>query len=266
MNYIAITNLIYARGLMIAFENMGRMFEANQAGLDLDRLRNNLESARGRLEWFKARGMKNAADQGLRLFPELSNESSNPKPRVGVQLQVLGMMQIAHEFKTESVRGQKRKELLAILLEARILGRSEVTMLELFDAIYPNVSESEAASGLKQTVFKVRSSYGQNTITTTANGYALGAITSDAETFLRDSDTQLWQAKKGDVAATRISSVNNDNSPCVLPDGRIVSLWLDRPGNSSGAHELRVVNADGSNPQMLLTGQNISDIGIGCGK
>jgi hypothetical protein len=77
---------------------------------------------------------------------------------------------------------------------------------------------------------------------------------------------QLWRAKKGDVAATRISSVNNDNSPCVLPDGRVVSLWLDRPGNSSGAHELRVVNADGSNPLMLVTGQDISDIGIGCGK
>ena len=102
-------------------------------------------------------------------------------------------MQVAHEGKTETVRGQKRKELLAVLLEARILGRSEVTMLELFDALYPNVSESEAASGLKQTVFKVRSSYGQNTITTTTNGYALGAITSDAETFLRDTDTRLWR-------------------------------------------------------------------------
>jgi tetratricopeptide (TPR) repeat protein len=178
---------------VIAFEKIGRMFEANQAGLDLDRLQNNLESAQGRLEWFKARGMKNAADQGLRLFPELSNESSNPELRVGVQLQVLGTMQIAHESKTESVRGQKRKELLVVLLEARILGRSEVTMLELFDVLYPNVSESEAASGLKQSVFKVRSSYGQNTITTTTNGYALGAITSDAETFLRDTSTQLWR-------------------------------------------------------------------------
>jgi hypothetical protein len=77
---------------------------------------------------------------------------------------------------------------------------------------------------------------------------------------------QLWRAKKGDIEATRISSVNNDNSPCVLPDGRVVSLWLDRAGNSSGAHELRVVNADGNNPLMLMTGRDISDIGIGCGK
>jgi tetratricopeptide (TPR) repeat protein len=194
---------------VIAFENMGRMFEANQAGFDLDRLRNNLESARVRLEWFRARGMKNAADQGLRLFPELSNESSNPEPRVGVQLQVLGTMQITHESKPESVRGQKRKELLAALLEARISGRSEVTMLELFDALYPNVSESEAASGLKQTVFKVRSSYGQNTITTTENGYALGAITSDAETFLRDASTRLWRG-------SYLQDANLEPSPSVL--------------------------------------------------
>ncbi len=178
---------------VIAFEQMGRMFEANQAGLDLDRLRNNTSSARGRLEWFRARGMKNAVDQGLRLFPELIGATPNLALRADLQLQVLGVMQISRESKPEGVRGQKRKELLAVLLEARILGRSEVTMLELFDALYPNVSESEAASGLKQTAFKVRSSYGQNAITTTANGYALGAITSDAENFLRDADTQLWR-------------------------------------------------------------------------
>jgi tetratricopeptide (TPR) repeat protein len=191
---------------VITFENIGRVFEANQAGLDLDRLRNSLESARGRLEWFRARGMKNAVDQALRVFPELVGATPNPEPRVGVQLQVLGVMQIAHESRTESVRGQKRKELLAVLLEARILGRNEVTMLELFDALYPNVSESEAASGLKQTVFKVRSSYGQNTITTTANGYALGAITSDAETFLRDADTRLWRGPYLQDASLELSA------------------------------------------------------------
>ena len=94
------------------------------------------------------------------------------------------------------------------------------------------------------------------------------AFTADGSVIFEASwnGEQLWRAKKGDAVATRISSINNDNSPCVLPDGRIVSLWLDRPGNSSGTHELRVVNADGSNPQMLLTGQDINDIGIGCGK
>ena len=136
-----------------------------------------------------------AVNQGLRLFPELDTTmlEINPEPRAVPQLLVLGTLQVTLEGKTETVRGQKRKELLVALLEARILGRTEETMLELFDKIYPNNSESEAASSLKQTVFMVRSSYGQATITTTANGYALGTIGSDAERFLRDTDTRAWR-------------------------------------------------------------------------
>ncbi|MFZ6028872.1 MAG: hypothetical protein ACOYYS_14245 [Chloroflexota bacterium] len=57
---------------------------------------------------------------------------------------------------------------------------------------------------------------------------------------------------------------NNDNSPCVLPNGSIVSLWLDRPG-SHGIHEIKVARADGSQWEMLLTGQDVLDIGLGCG-
>jgi tetratricopeptide (TPR) repeat protein len=177
-----------------ALEQMGRSFEANQAGLDLDRLRNDPESARSRLTWFRERGLMNAVHQGLRLFPELDTTrlEVNPEPAVP-QLLVLGSLQMTVAGKTETMRGQKRKELLVALLEARILGRTEATMLELFDRIYPNNSESEAASSLKQTVFMVRSSYGQATITTTASGYALGAIGSDAENFLRDAETRGWR-------------------------------------------------------------------------
>jgi Tol biopolymer transport system component len=59
-------------------------------------------------------------------------------------------------------------------------------------------------------------------------------------------------------------SAHNDNSPCVLPDGRIVSLWLDRPGGP-GYHELKIMDADGSNPIDLTPGLDVADIGIGCG-
>ncbi len=59
--------------------------------------------------------------------------------------------------------------------------------------------------------------------------------------------------------------VHDDNSPCVLPDGRIASLWLDRDGNQSGAHELKLMNADGTGGVMLVTEKDIQDIGIGCG-
>jgi tetratricopeptide (TPR) repeat protein len=177
------------------FEQMGRSFEANVAGLDLDRLRNDLESARDRLAWFRERGLINAINQGLRLFPDLEPNmlKSSPEPQAIPQLQVLGSLQIILADKTESVRGQKRKQLLALLLEARILGRTEVKTLELLDALYPNDPEPETASALKQTVFKLRSSYGQAAIITTERGYALGAITSDAESFLRHADTRIWR-------------------------------------------------------------------------
>jgi hypothetical protein len=57
---------------------------------------------------------------------------------------------------------------------------------------------------------------------------------------------------------------NNDNSPCVLPDGRIASLWLDRPGGSE-AHEIKVMAPDGSSYILVLTEVDVADIGLGCG-
>jgi hypothetical protein len=57
---------------------------------------------------------------------------------------------------------------------------------------------------------------------------------------------------------------NNDNSPCVLPDGRIVSLWLDRP-DAEGFHEIKVMNSDGSEDSLILRDIDVLDVGIGCG-
>jgi hypothetical protein len=57
---------------------------------------------------------------------------------------------------------------------------------------------------------------------------------------------------------------NNDNSPCVLPDGRIASLWLDRPGGTGGA-EIKVMDATGRSYFMLVIRQDVADVGIGCG-
>jgi Tol biopolymer transport system component len=56
----------------------------------------------------------------------------------------------------------------------------------------------------------------------------------------------------------------NDNSPCVLPNGKIVSLWLNRPGGE-GYHELKVMDSNGQNAQMVLQDIDVFDIGIGCG-
>jgi hypothetical protein len=76
---------------------------------------------------------------------------------------------------------------------------------------------------------------------------------------------QIWRVSTGKPAKVATAKTfPDDNSPCVLPDGRVASLWLNRPGNP-GNHELKIMNADGSGDFMLVTGVDIVDDGITCG-
>jgi hypothetical protein len=109
------------------------------------------------------------------------------------QLLVLGEMKISINAQTENVRGRKRQELLAFLLEARIAGRKEVHRLELLDTVYPEAYETQSTSSLKELIRSLRSDYGTDLIATTANGYVLGEVGSDAEDFLRSNDIQNWR-------------------------------------------------------------------------
>ncbi len=77
---------------------------------------------------------------------------------------------------------------------------------------------------------------------------------------------QIWILDPGSATPRRIApQYNNDNSPCVLPDGSIVSLWLNRP-EGEGIHEVKRMSADGTQEQMLLLDQDVTDIGLGCGR
>jgi len=77
---------------------------------------------------------------------------------------------------------------------------------------------------------------------------------------------QIWQLPALGRRPIQVApQFGNDNSPCVLPDGRIVSLWLDRPGNS-GAHEIKVMTPDGRDYAMVLPDVDVADIGVGCGR
>jgi len=77
---------------------------------------------------------------------------------------------------------------------------------------------------------------------------------------------EIWKLPSGATVPVKITdSFNNDNSPCVLPDGSIASLWLNRAG-SSGFHELKVMSPDGTIYTMLVTDTDIFDIGLGCGE
>jgi tetratricopeptide (TPR) repeat protein len=179
-------------------QKLDALIEFHKSGLEVARLTRDLELARTYLAWFKARGLMNGVRIAQRYFPErvqdrLPLDASRLEPEPLFRLEVLGPMQIRQGHTVAPLRGGKRKELLALLLEARIRGRAEVTGLDLCDALYPLEPEEIALGALKATIFKIRSSLGANLITTTGNGYALGAVASDAEDFLQTGDARLWR-------------------------------------------------------------------------
>lgn len=177
-----------ARGLHVAIDE-------HKLGLELDRLRGDVESARRRLEWFEEHGLLNGVNLARRYIPQLAGEAAPPSPASEAppgapRLEVLGPLR----FAGEPVRGHKRQELLALLLEARLAGHSEVGKLTLLDALYPGEDEEKAASSLKELVRTVRTSLGSSIITTAPGGYALGeGVGSDVEEFLRSGDAGLWR-------------------------------------------------------------------------
>jgi two-component SAPR family response regulator len=130
-----------------------------------------------------------------RLFPQLATQSvpTLAKEETPLKLNVLGTMQLFVNETSEDVRGRKRRELLALLLEAKLAGRAEVDKLELIDALYPEEDELKASTNLRELVYVLRERLGTRAISTTATGYALGNVDSDAETFLRTGDTSLWR-------------------------------------------------------------------------
>jgi hypothetical protein len=173
---------------------VGVELHAAKIGLELDHLNNDVESARKRMQWFEERGLMNGVNIAKRYFPELAERKEETKQVENqVRLEVLGTLQVRGD-KVSPIRGHKRQELLALLLEARISGRSEVSRLTLFDSLYPDEDELKAGSSLKVVIHGLRETFGESLITTTNTGYALGNCTSDAELFLQTGDTLLWRS------------------------------------------------------------------------
>jgi tetratricopeptide (TPR) repeat protein len=170
----------------------GMVFKINKIGLELDRLNNDIESARKRMEWFAERGLLNGVNIAKRYFPELAENKKEAVAESNVRLEVLGTLQVTGD-KSIPIRGRKRQELLAQLIEARLSGRSDISRLSLLDALYPEEDELKASSSLKAVVHVLRESFGESFITTTPTGYALGSCTSDAEEFLQTGNTLLWR-------------------------------------------------------------------------
>ncbi len=183
----------------------GALLDQHRLGLELDRLNNNLESARARIQWFEERGLMNSVMIAKRLFPELAQEpqellnqkqsnqeQTNQEPSIQ-RIDVLGNMQLVYQGVSENLRGRKRQELLAVLLEAKLSGRAELRKLEFFDSLYPDQDELKNANNLREMIHVLRQRLGINAVITTSTGYALGALQSDAELFLQTGDTSLWR-------------------------------------------------------------------------
>jgi tetratricopeptide (TPR) repeat protein len=190
-------------------QQAGLVIETQKVGLELDRLNDDTEHARKRMQWFEERGLLNGANIAKRLFPALAEQKEMVKQVENqVRLEVLGSLQVRGN-NVSAIRGRKRQELLALLLEARIAGRSEVSRLTLFDTLYPDDDELKASGSLKNLVHSLRETLGENTITTTNNGYALGSCNSDAELFLRTLDTALWRGVYLEGLAAEESTVRD---------------------------------------------------------
>ena len=94
--------------------------------------------------------------------------------------------------------------------------------------------------------------------------FTLAYHAGDDVVFEADWDGErVW--RWGPAGFVQVGAADNDNSPCALADGRIASLYLGRPGNTTGRHELKLMAADGRELAMLVIGRDIVDDGLGCG-
>jgi tetratricopeptide (TPR) repeat protein len=182
---------------------------AQEVGLEGDRLERNAVKAAERLGWFEQHSLINLANRARRYFPQLGEEGDGGRvtgdgndnslsrhPTTDTRhpiLSVLGPMQLHHNGQAQPLRGRKRQVLLALLLEARIAARAEVSRLALLETLYPEEGELKASATLKQLVSSLRESLSEGAILTTATGYALGQVQSDAEAFLQTGDPALWR-------------------------------------------------------------------------
>lgn len=80
---------------------------------------------------------------------------------------------------------------------------------------------------------------------------------------------RVWRLRPGESYPSLFNStLTNDNSPNVLPNGNICSLWLGSAGGN-GLHEIKLMTPDGSRYYMLTSSSSpfpeVDDIGLGCG-
>ncbi len=187
---------------------LGLELDTAKICLELAHLTHDLEEAKKISFWFEKHNLINGVHLAQNYFPELADlPSSDPSSKPTLCLNVLGIMEISQHQQITTIRGRKRQEFLALLLESRLSGRSEISKLTLLDLLYPNQDELKALQNLKTLIHSLRSSFGEALIQTTSTGYRLGNIHSDAETFLETADVSLWHGLYLDGIETGLNTV-----------------------------------------------------------
>ncbi len=180
----------------------GFTLDVQRLRLELARLDGDLGAAGELHAWFRANGLLNGALLAERAFAPLQIAHQGAPGSLNTaappQLDVLGAMRFVVAGAVQPVRGRKRQELLAALLEGQLRGASEVSRPELLDLLYPGSDETQASASLKELVHLTRTVLGgtvlgAGVIRTTPGGYALGEVMSDAARFLEGGDTRLWR-------------------------------------------------------------------------
>lgn len=193
------------QSLVRAFETAGAVegaIEMHKIGLQVAFLRNDGQDARTRYEWFRERGLEHGAMLATQLFPGLAapavERAETASRAERPVLSVLGPMRFmdrGSDGDAAPVRGEKRRLLLAALLEARVSGRNGLSKLDLLDLLYPGQDEAKAAVSLRQLVLVTRRELGANLIYSTEEGYALGDCDSDLDQFLERPVPGLWRGQ-----------------------------------------------------------------------
>jgi hypothetical protein len=173
----------------LAAQDQGAAFV--RLALEYDRMCNNPESARARIESLKEQGdIANVARHvAKRHFPEIfAIKTPAPTPQ---SFEVLGEVSLSGAPIPEKY--SKIKDLLLVLLEAKLMNQPADAYF-LIDQLYPNAPEHQARASLRQLIKRTRTLFGEEIIQTQHTTYHLG-VRSDAEVFLETHNTSLWRGK-----------------------------------------------------------------------
>ncbi len=179
----------WGEALQIA-QSLRLSYESHEATLEMARLQSDWEGVRSQRTWFAERGLGLGVRRADACFERPPLElPTMPTARINV----LGTVTLERDGQAVPTRAKKRLEILTYLLETRIGGRVETSVLDMLDALYSGEPETEARNTLKQQIYLIRSSLGADSVISTPNGYALGAVSSDAEDALHSHDPGLWR-------------------------------------------------------------------------